>query len=234
MVVPSGKETDGFVSRYLNRRLSFLFTRVLLLGMPNISPNVVSFISFVIGCLGAIFFSLQWGIIAGLAVQLSSVFDGCDGEIARLQEKSSRLGAFFDAILDRYADSFIIMGLVVYCLQTLPTRQIFNLFKVNEAFILLIGVLTLAGTFQVSYSAAKGQAEFSRDFPRTLQGRDTRLFIIFLVGLASHFDPGFVFLGLLIITLLTNTSVVWRIVIASRWRLVAKKKEIRALSNKIK
>ena len=225
MVAPTGKETDGFVSRYLNRRLSFLFTRVLLFTMPNISPNVVSFVSFVIGSLGAIFFSLKWGILAGLVVQLSSVLDGCDGEIARLQGKSSHFGAFFDSILDRYADSFIIMGLVAYCLRTIPTRQIFNLFRINDALILLIGILALAGTYQVSYSAAKGQAEFFRDFPRTLQGRDTRLFIIFLVGLASPFDPGFVFLGLLIITLLTNSSVVWRMSIASRWRPIAKKRK---------
>jgi phosphatidylglycerophosphate synthase len=188
MVAPMGKETDGAVSRYLNRRLSFLLTRVLLFGIPNISPNVVSFVSFVIGGLGAIFFSLKWGILAGLAVQLSSILDGCDGEIARLQAKSSRFGAFFDSILDRYADSFIMMGLVVYCLRTLPTRQIFNLFLINDALILFIGFLALAGSFQVSYSAAKGQAEFSRDFSRTLQGRDTRLFIIFLVGLFSHLD----------------------------------------------
>jgi len=224
MVAPMGKETDGAVSRYLNRRLSFLFTRVLLFGMPNISPNVVSFVSFVIGSLGAIFFSLKWGILAGFAVQLSSILDGCDGEIARLQAKSSHFGAFFDSILDRYADSFIIMGLVVYCLRTLPTRLIFNLFLVNDALILLMGVLALVGSFQVSYSAAKGQVEFSREFSRTLQGRDTRLFIIFVVGLVSPLDPGFVFLGLVLISLLTNLSVIWRMAVASRWRVIARNK----------
>jgi hypothetical protein len=88
-----------------------------------------------------------------------------------------------------------------------------------------MGVLALAGSFQVSYSAAKGQVEFSREFSRTLQGRDTRLFIIFLMGLVSPLDPGFIFLGLVLISLLTNTSVILRMTVASRWRVIVRKKE---------
>ncbi len=179
MVHTRGKKTDGLVSRYLNRRLSFPITRGLLRVVPNISPNTVTFISFVIGVFGALLFSLEFGVFGGIAVQLSSVLDGCDGEIARIKDKSSRFGAFFDSILDRYADIFIITGLLVYCLRTLKDRQIFTRFLLNEAIILLLGVFALAGTFQVSYSAAKAQADFSRSFSRTLQGRDTRMFIIF-------------------------------------------------------
>ncbi len=211
------KEGDGFISRYINRRLSFPITRALLRVAPNISPNTVSFISFVIGLLGALLYSLEFGILGGIVVQLSSILNGCDGEIARIKGKSSHFGAFFDSILDRYADSLIIMGLVIYCLKSLIEHRIFDLFQLNESLILFVGVLTLMGTFQVSYSAAKGQADFSRDFPRTLQGRDTRLFIIFLIGLVSPLNPGFVFLALLVLAVLTNVSVVWRMVVASKW-----------------
>ena len=217
MGFPTRKEGDGFVSRYLNRRLSFPITRALLRVAPNISPNTVSFISFVIGIFGALLFSLEFGVLGGIAVQLSSVLDGCDGEIARIQGKSSRFGAFFDSILDRFADSLIIIGLVVYCLKSLKGHRIFDLVRLTESLILLVGVLALLGTFQVSYSAAKGQVDFSRDFPRTLQGRDSRLFIIFLIGLVSPLNPGFVFLALLVLAVLTNVSVVWRMAVASEW-----------------
>lgn len=217
MGFPMRKEGDGFVSRYLNRRLSFPITRALLRVAPNISPNTVSFGSFVIGISGALLFSLEFGVLGGIAVQFSSVLDGCDGEIARIKGKSSRFGAFFDSILDRYADIFIITGLLAYCLRTLKDRRIFDRFLLNEAFILLLGVFTLVGTFQVSYSAAKAQADFSRGFSRTLNGRDTRLFIIFLGGLASPLNPDFIFLSLLVIAMITNVSMVLRIVQASRW-----------------
>ncbi|MFX0198041.1 MAG: CDP-alcohol phosphatidyltransferase family protein, partial [Candidatus Hodarchaeota archaeon] len=119
------KEGDGFISRYINRRLSFPITRALLRVAPNISPNTVSFISFVIGLLGALLYSLEFGILGGIVVQLSSILNGCDGEIARIKSKSSHFGAFFDSILDRYADSFIIMGLVIYCLKSLIEHRIF-------------------------------------------------------------------------------------------------------------
>ena len=52
-------------------------------------------------------------------------------------------------------------------------------------------------------------------------------FIIFLVGIVSPLDPGYVFLALLVITLLTNTSVIWRMVIASRWRLIERSGKLR-------
>ncbi len=211
------KETDGFVSRYLNRRLSLPITRGLLRVVPNISPNTVTFISFVIGVFGALLFSLEFGVFGGIAVQLSSVLDGCDGEIARIKDKSSRFGAFFDSIMDRYADIFIITGLLVYCLRTLKDRPIFTRILLTEAIILLLGVFTLAGTFLVSYSAAKAQTDFTRHFTRALNGRDTRLFIIFLGGLTSPLDPGFIFLSLLVIAMITNISMVWRLVEASKW-----------------
>ncbi|MFQ6123101.1 MAG: CDP-alcohol phosphatidyltransferase family protein [Candidatus Heimdallarchaeota archaeon] len=214
---PTRKEGDGFVSRYLNRRLSFPITRVLLRVAPNISPNTVSFVSFIIGIVGALLFSMEIGVLGGIAVQLSSVLDGCDGEIARIKGRSSRFGAFFDSILDRYVDSLVIMGLVVYCFKSLNGHRIFDLVRINELLILVVSVFTLIGTFQVSYSAAKGQVNFARDFSRTLQGRDFRLFVIFLSGLVSPLDASFIFLVLLILAALTNVSVVWRMVVASDW-----------------
>jgi len=46
--------------------------------------------------------------------QLSSILDGCDGEIARLKLLGSKYGGWFDQVLDRYSDLFIITGLTFH------------------------------------------------------------------------------------------------------------------------
>ena len=40
--------------------------------------------------------------------------DGCDGEIARLKFQTSEFGGWYDAVLDRYADAFLLFGLTYY------------------------------------------------------------------------------------------------------------------------
>ncbi|MBW2005204.1 MAG: CDP-alcohol phosphatidyltransferase family protein, partial [Deltaproteobacteria bacterium] len=47
-------------------------------------------------------------VIGTLLAHLSSVIDGCDGEIARLKFQVTEFGGWFDAVLDRYADAFLL------------------------------------------------------------------------------------------------------------------------------
>ena len=52
--------------------------------------------------------------LGGLLAQLASVVDGCDGEVARLKFHESAYGGWFGAVLDRYADAFLLLGLTWY------------------------------------------------------------------------------------------------------------------------
>ena len=52
-----------------------------------------------------------WLAMGGLLAQTASVVDGCDGEVARLRLAESDFGGWFDAVLDRYADAFLLFGL---------------------------------------------------------------------------------------------------------------------------
>jgi CDP-L-myo-inositol myo-inositolphosphotransferase len=109
------KASDGPVSRYLNRPISVRITKYLL--KTKITPNWISFLSFILTITGAIFFFLRGYanlVIGGILAQLSSIIDGCDGEIARLKLQTSDFGGWFDAVLDRYADAFLLFGLTYY------------------------------------------------------------------------------------------------------------------------
>ena len=60
-------------------------------------------------------------------MQLSSILDGCDGEVARLKHLQSKMGDYFDAVLDRYADSLMFAGLSFYALSELGGREVIGL-----------------------------------------------------------------------------------------------------------
>ncbi|MBA7588140.1 nucleotidyl transferase [Candidatus Atribacteria bacterium 1244-E10-H5-B2] len=92
------KTSDGSVSRHLNRPISTLISKYLL--KKRITPNQISFFAFVLSTIGALFFFLGGYVnllTGGILAQLSSIIDGCDGEIARLKFQTSEFGGWRDS-----------------------------------------------------------------------------------------------------------------------------------------
>jgi len=196
------KSSDGPVSRYLNRPISTRITRYLL--RTDITPNHVSFFSFILAMLGAfLFFSGGYInlVIGAILAQVASIVDGCDGEIARLKFQITEFGGWFDAVLDRYADAFLLFGLTYYVY-----------FTDGDFLVLFIGFLAIIGTFMNSYTADKYDGLMKRKLgPGKYyfrMGRDVRIFIIFLGALTNQ--P---LLILVLIALLMNAENIRRVVI---------------------
>ncbi len=91
------KEQDGFMARHFDRRLSLAVTRRLL-PWP-VSPNYMTAVSAFIGvaaCTQFLFPDRLHAAAGAAGVWLSSVLDGCDGEIARLKYQESDWGGMLD------------------------------------------------------------------------------------------------------------------------------------------
>ena len=102
---------DGYISQWLNRPISRRISRFLV--RTEVTPDQITLFSFFLFLIGAgCLASPQpfWWIIGGVIIQLTSILDGCDGEIARLKVRSSAQGAWLDTILDRYADLSSVPG----------------------------------------------------------------------------------------------------------------------------
>ncbi len=196
------KASDGPVSRYLNRPLSIRLTILLL--NTKIAPNHISILAFILGVLGAGFFFLGGYInliIGGILAQIASVIDGCDGEIARLKFKASEFGGWFDAVLDRYGDAFLLFGLT------------YHVYLIDGRFLyIIIGFLAIIGTFMNSYTADKYDGLMQKKLKSGKHyfrlGRDVRIFIIFLGALVNQ--P---LLILILIAFMTNAENVRRVLI---------------------
>lgn len=108
----SGKSQDGFVSRYLNRPVSRVVTR-LLLRLPT-TPNGWTLLIFAIPIvawlilLQGTYWSFLWGLVL---FHVYSVLDGCDGEIARAKFLESESGRRLDYSLDLLGNILLAIGL---------------------------------------------------------------------------------------------------------------------------
>ena len=203
-----GKSTDGPVARHLNRPLSRWLTRYLV-GTPA-TPNQISLFSWALSCIGAVLFAVGgYPALAagGTLAQLASIIDGCDGEVARLKRSQSDFGGWFDAILDRYADAFLLFGLM------------WHAFAATGAHLaLVIGFAAILGSFMNSYTADKYDGLMARKLrgaPYFRLGRDVRVLVIFLGALANQ--P---LLTLMVIALVMNAEVARRIILCRRVRTV--------------
>ena len=192
---------DGYVSRYLNRRISEPFARLLV--KTPVTPNQVTVAAFGIAVLSLVGFILGQNIVAGLLVQLSSIVDGIDGSLARLKGMSSTFGGFLDSVLDRYADILVILGLTLWSLA-------------NETYpgITVVGFLAVTGSVCISYTRAligTNQHLFDHGL-QSVASRDIRLLVI---AIGAVIGQGY--LCLIAIAALTNITVFYRVAFARRF-----------------
>jgi len=104
---PRDGRIDALINRKLSRPLSRLFLRL------RFSPNHITVLSFAIALLGAAAFArgtYGWTVCGALLLQLATVLDCCDGEVARIRFLESRLGDALDITLDAVANAAIFLG----------------------------------------------------------------------------------------------------------------------------
>ena len=107
-----GKSQDGMVSKFLNRPISRVITR-LLLKLP-ITPNAWTILIFALAPVAFVFLVRgdYTGFLAGTALfQLINILDGCDGEIARAKYLDSERGRRLDAFCDFVANLIFVLCL---------------------------------------------------------------------------------------------------------------------------
>ncbi len=198
----SEKANDGPVARYLNRPLSIRISQYLV--KREVTPNQISLFSFLCSLLAAGLFALGGYFalfLGGVLAQFASIIDGCDGEVARLKYQSSDFGGWFDAVLDRYADAFLLFGLTWHLLAV-----------EGNGWILFTGFMAIIGSFMLSYTADKYDnlmRERIHAKAGLRMGRDVRVFLIFLGAVFNMVLP-----ILVLIAVVMNLETLRRVAVA--------------------
>ena len=168
------KPEDGLVSKYINRPIS---TRISIMAYRNglkIEPLAITLLSFSLGLVASFLLGLRVFIFGGLLVQLASLIDGVDGELARLYHKATLWGGYVDSVLDRISDVAIVAGLTLAS----PTA---------DTLTAMLAVLAASNVVFVSYVTHNlGRLGVSTEQLRKVPAtRDARLFVVFVASLFS-------------------------------------------------
>jgi len=192
-----GKPHDGPVSRYVNRQISTRISGYIVRKGIGVTPDQVSVISCLLAIVSGFLLAMGKLIAGGVLVQVSSIIDGVDGEIARLRNIASKRGGFLDTMLDRYSDIAIYLGLAYYLVTSWAQAA-----PLSFGLLATVIVLSVSGDLLVTYLHLKGEETFGRH-PSTIgpldsaASRDVRLFIIFLSCVTGHPFWGLVAVGVL-------------------------------------
>lgn len=123
---------------FLDKPLAPLFRKI------NLSPYFFTITGFVITFFAA--FSIQFSArLAGMLILLGGFFDMLDGIAARINNKATKFGAFFDSVTDRYSDSLVFVSIAWYLISK------------NELTAAYVAVATLVGALIISYVKARAE-----------------------------------------------------------------------------
>lgn len=83
-----------------------------------------------------------WG---GFIILFAGLFDMLDGQVARIGNMSSRYGALFDSVMDRYSELIVLFGICYYLILQ------------GYFFSSLFAFVALIGSMMVSYVRARAE-----------------------------------------------------------------------------
>jgi len=173
----------------------------------GLTPNHVSILGISFSILAGVVYS-QWQInhafliLAPVLMLVSGLFDALDGVIARVHGKATTFGAFFDSMLDRYADAIVLCGIIAGGLINLTW-----------------GLAALVGSMMVSYARARAEAAGVKMESVGLAERAERIVLVGMASFVSYFWIDALNWSILILAILTNFTVLQR---ANYFRKAAK------------
>ncbi len=160
------KPTDGIISRNLNRPISLFMSRFFV--KTPLSANHVTGITTLVGILSAYltakgdYWSVLWG---AFFFQLSSIMDGCDGEVSKLKMTASKMGQWLDTISDNFTYMLYMFAVII------------GMSRQHYAHIAPVGTLTVLGllmtllvmfTYLIRNTGSGSLVTIQKDFQRNI------------------------------------------------------------------
>ncbi len=112
----------------------------------KISADVITFIGTLGVCVASIiYFSSGQFLVGSLLFTFFVGFDALDGTMARMLNKKSKWGAFFDSVMDRVADGVVLASISFYFITQ------------ENTMLFLISLFALITSEIVSYTKARAE-----------------------------------------------------------------------------
>ena len=158
------------------------------------TPNILTFIGFIINLVAAYLFAYGYFRWAACVIILAGLFDMLDGRVARVTHRVTPFGGFLDSVLDRYSDLSLLIGLLVFY------------GRINRFWYVTLVAVGMIGSVMVSYTRARAENLIPSCKVGFLE-RPERV-VLFIIG--ALFDR--MASVLWIIAVLSNITVIHRVV----------------------
>jgi len=162
------------------------------------SPNSLTLIGLLVGSLAALIFAKGEPRLAGLTLLVCGVFDVIDGAVARLTGRETAFGGVLDAVIDRYVDFSIFIGIAYGGLAELWRLP-------SWAWC----TLALTGGFMVSYTRARAEAAGSGKLDVGIAERAERLLILAFGGLLAYTH-----VAVALVAILAHATAIQRLIVS--------------------
>ena len=113
----------------------------------KLTPSIVTFLGFIITCLGSYFVFNGNFLIGGIIIGIGIFFDSIDGTMARISGEDGDFGNLLDSVIDRVGEGVIYLSIIGFFLYK----------QVNETAVILC-TITLLFSFMISYIRAKSES----------------------------------------------------------------------------
>jgi CDP-diacylglycerol--glycerol-3-phosphate 3-phosphatidyltransferase len=166
----------------------------------GLTANAVTAIGLILNFLVAVTIARGHLSAGGALLLLASAFDMLDGAVARASGEVTPFGGFLDSTIDRYSETVVFAGLLVYLLGT-------GDFRVGAALVFA----ATAGSLLISYARARAEAAGYKASVGLL-ARPERVVVLAVGLLFGQLLPALWVLALgTHLTVLTRMIHVWRL-----------------------
>jgi CDP-diacylglycerol--glycerol-3-phosphate 3-phosphatidyltransferase len=164
----------------------------------GLTANSITILGLAGQLIAALFLARGSFLIAGLILIFMVPFDALDGTMARLKGTTSSFGAFFDSVIDRYAELLLFGALLIY--------------YTNQGDSLMVAMVFLAagGSLMVSYTRARAGA-LGIEVKIGILTRVERYLVLIPTILLGYPD-----IGVVVVALLANFTALQRILFVFR------------------
>jgi len=166
----------------------------------GLTPNHLSAIGMIFAISSALAY-WKWQlnqilpVLAPILLLISGFCDALDGALARTYGETTTFGGFLDSLLDRYADAFVLCGIILGGLCH-P----------------FWGLTALTGSLLVSYVRARAEAKEIKMEAVGITERAERILIIVIASFLSVVWLEALSWGVIVLAVLANLTVLQRVI----------------------
>ncbi len=189
----------------------------------GVTPNTLTIIGLLLSVLTAAVIAQGFLVVGGLLVLFAGIFDMFDGAVARVRNAATTFGAFFDSTFDRYSESIIFLGLLLYALRHPSLHDVLWPVANEQIWMITLIYVAMVGSLMVSYTKARAEG-LGLECKTGVLARPERV-VILAIGLLF----GLSIWALVLLAVFSHVTAIERMV--SVWRMThrsARSEETRA------